>query len=171
MRSTGGSDNWRTPAYLWRWIAERWSPDVDLCASEKDHKCVTWTGDLADFARCGTYIQDAVGFCNPPYSRIAELTPHLLTCLDRGVCRKIVLLIPAGRTEQTWFGDLLDRTTEIVYLSPRVEFENPGPEILPLLPDFPGKPPEFASPNHCSMIMVLERVAGPEKRVTQEVVR
>lgn len=71
----------------------------------------------ADNAKCGTYFtitdnglyRDWSGhtvWCNPPYSRIR---PWVSKAWDSHlVCPAIVLLLPANRTEQGWWQDLVE---------------------------------------------------------------
>lgn len=66
---------------------------------------------------------------NPPYSDCAAWTRKALA--ERAGCERIVLLLPANRTEQTWWQELLepgrlDGSIRVYFLAGRRRFDRPG---------------------------------------------
>ncbi len=98
-------------------LHERFAFTVDVAASAENHKCVPYYTQQ----NCGlraTWDGERV-YCNPPYSNIrawvekaeSEITAEL-----------IVMLLPANRTEQGWWQDLVEPHRDRLVSRLRVEF-------------------------------------------------
>lgn len=73
-------------------------------------------------------------WCNPPYSDIRTWVEKAWEQAERA--ELIVMLLPANRTEQGWWQDLieparLERVLEVEFLRGRMRFERPGAVIGP----------------------------------------
>ena len=68
-------------------------------------------------------------WCNPPYS---DIRPWVQKAHSQAkFCRTIAMLLPANRTEQAWWQDLIepgrhDGTLEVFFLRGRRRFDRPG---------------------------------------------
>jgi phage N-6-adenine-methyltransferase len=114
-----GSDEWRTPGWLFAYAQRRWGPfGIDLAASAANAQCPVWVG--VD----GPHGVDPKGtaWCNPPFS---EIEPFVLWAMQRRKERRTVLLVPANRTEQAWFQASIQHASELVWLAPRVAYVDP----------------------------------------------
>ncbi|HEY1956732.1 MAG TPA: DNA N-6-adenine-methyltransferase [Polyangiaceae bacterium] len=125
------------PAELLELTDDRWTPralfeglrvpfTIDVAASEKNTKCERFFDRAAD-----GLIQSWAGeivWCNPPYSNIGAWLEKGHVEMARG-CRRVTYLLPANRTEQTWWHDFVEpwRDDELgietVYIKGRVRFE------------------------------------------------
>lgn len=116
-----GCDDWRTPPWLYRWACDRWgTPAVDLAASEANHLAPLWYGRGSPFGEDGLRadVGMELAWCNPPFS---DIGPWVELCSRR----PSIMLLPANRTEQPWWGLAVACATEIVWLRPRVAYIDP----------------------------------------------
>jgi phage N-6-adenine-methyltransferase len=93
-----------TPSALFAPLQARFGFTLDAAASAENARCPTYfTIDDDGLA------QDWSGhrvWCNPPYSRIR---PWVRKAWDESVaCPVIAMLLPANRTEQTWWQELVE---------------------------------------------------------------
>lgn len=85
-------------------LHERFAFTVDVAASERNAKCERYyTPDDDGLAQ--PWDGESV-WCNPPYSAIAPWIRKAWAEWARARC--IVMLLPANRTEQTWWMDLVE---------------------------------------------------------------
>lgn len=115
-----GCDDWRTPPWLYRWAEREWGPfSCDLAASAENHLCPVWYGKGSPHGENGLAASwSGVAWCNPPFSNIA---PWVELCH----CRPAVILVPANRTEQEWWGRAMAWATERVWIAPRIPYVDP----------------------------------------------
>lgn len=100
------TDDRRTPAAIFDPLhaVHGFTLDVAACADnakcrrffdlEADGLAQSWAGEVA--------------WCNPPYSALYAWTAKALVEVAWGECPKVVLLLPANRTEQAWWQDLIE---------------------------------------------------------------
>jgi phage N-6-adenine-methyltransferase len=107
-------------------IAEVDKFDLDVAASDENAKAEHY------------YTVDRNGltrpwwgrvWCNPPYSDCGVWVAK--AHYERHLARKIVMLLPANRTEQRWWQEgvephRLDGTLEVFFLAGRRRFDRPG---------------------------------------------
>src|SRR5258705_8343867 len=79
--------------------------DLDVAASARNAKC----------ARYFTVVDDGLTqhwadkvWCNPPYSDCRSWVEKAWASWRNGDCSAIVMLLPANRTEQAWWQDLIE---------------------------------------------------------------
>jgi phage N-6-adenine-methyltransferase len=110
-------------------LHERFQFTLDVAASDSNHKlpryCTIERSGLAE-----SWVGERV-YCNPPYSDVRpwiEKAWH-----EAGGAQLIVMLLPANRTEQSWWQELIEPrrdqpgsrlTTE--FLPGRIRFLKPG---------------------------------------------
>lgn len=121
-----------TTAETMAWCKERagvpvW--DLDVAADEESH----WSGIWYDIERNGL-VREWSGrvWCNPPYSDIEPWVKKAWLEYRRGDCDVIAMLLPANRTEQPWWQDLVEDQRDMGlglrthFLPGRVRFGHPG---------------------------------------------
>lgn len=116
---------------------DRWTPralfdglripfTVDVAASAANTKCERYYDRAAD-GLSQSWVGE-IAFCNPPYSNIEPWIAKGHVEMARG-CRRITYLLPANRTEQPWWHDLIepwrddDLGIQTAYIKGRVRFE------------------------------------------------
>lgn len=106
------SDEWETPQDLFDRLDAEFHFDLDVCATDDNHKC----------AKYYTLKQDGLSqewhgtvWCNPPYSNIKEWAK---ACYEYG---NAVMLVPS-RTDTKWFHDYVYNKSEIRFIKGRLKF-------------------------------------------------
>ena len=113
-------------------LNDRFRFTVDAAASEANAKCPKyWT------ATENGLLQEWAGqrvYCNPPYSNVR---PWIEKAWQERLAEISVLLLPANRTEQPWWQDLIepfrDRTGSVLateFIKGRTRFLKPGAEEI-----------------------------------------
>ena len=125
----------------------------------------------ADNAKCAQYYtidddglsQPWTGrvWCNPPYS---DIRPWVQKAWDSPDASLIVMLLPANRTEQGWWQDLIEPQRlggriRVEFLRGRLRFDRPGVEI-----GSKGDRPPFGC---CLVIWDRHRAAAGDATDTQ----
>ncbi len=101
--------------------------DLDVAACEESHKAPAYYS-VAENGLAQPWFGRV--FCNPPYSNIADWVRKAWYEWPR--CERIVMLIPANRTDQPWFQQLVepyrDRGVGLStrFLAKRTRFGHPG---------------------------------------------
>lgn len=96
------TDDRRTPADVFDPLHAEHGFTIDVAASRANTRCSRYFDIEADgLAQPWT---DEVAWCNPPYSNLAAWVRKALYEVQHG-CRKVVMLLPANRTEQAWWQD------------------------------------------------------------------
>lgn len=96
---------------------ERFNFTVDVAASERNHKLARYH-TAEDCGLRATWARERV-YCNPPYSNIR---PWVEKAHAERMADLIVLLLPANRTEQGWWHDLVEPFRDRTGSRLRVEF-------------------------------------------------
>lgn len=155
-------------------LEARFGPfDLDVAAAEHNAKCPHWYGRAEDGL---TQPWRGQVWCNPPYSDIGAWVAkaweewhgsappgppreHYIQHACDGAPYRIVMLLPANRTEQAWWQDLVephlrarrpDFTVE--FLRGRMRFDRPGAVIGPK-----GDRPPFG----CALLIWCSDPLGP----------
>ena len=121
-----------TPQWLFDELNAAHRFTLDAAANSSNAKC----GRFYDLAADGLK-QDWSGesvWCNPPYSAIPAWVAKARAEVQSG-CRRVVMLLPANRTEQRWwqqhiepFRDLPGSGVSVRFLARRLNFGVPGNE-------------------------------------------
>ncbi len=126
-------DDRATPPEVFGPLQDRFGFTVDAAASAANAKCERfWTVDDDGLAQ--PWIGERV-FCNPPYSfpNIPAFVAKAWQEWKDGGPGLIVMLVPANRTEQVWwqemiepYRDLPDSDLHVEFLPSRMRFLTPG---------------------------------------------
>lgn len=113
------TDQWETPADLFKKLNDEFHFTLDPCADESNHKCEKYftkeqNGLIQDWS------QDVV-FCNPPYGRnIGEWVKKAFESVSSHT-HTVVMLLPA-RTDTKWFHNYIYHKAEIRFIRGRLKF-------------------------------------------------
>jgi phage N-6-adenine-methyltransferase len=114
-----------TPAVLWDPLMERFGFTIDVAASRHNTKLPRFF-TLEDDGLAQRWAGERV-WCNPPYSNIRPWIEKAWR--EWGDADLIVMLLPANRTEQTWWQELVeplrDGDLHVEFLAGRVKFDMP----------------------------------------------
>ena len=90
------SDQWQTPDWLFQELNNEFHFDIDLCATEDNHKCKNWCHDYLAFE-----ARDLAPTCfmNPPYS---NPKPFIEKAWEDSKHCKIVCLVKCDPSTQWW---------------------------------------------------------------------
>lgn len=106
---------------------------VDVAAAAHNTKCPRYYDRSVDGLR-QSWADEAV-WCNPPYSSIAPWVAKAWG--EHHHARVIVMLLPANRTEQTWWQDLVEPHRDrpgspltVSFLRGRIRFLKPGRQTI-----------------------------------------
>jgi phage N-6-adenine-methyltransferase len=102
---TDGVDDRRTPRSLFDHLHERFRFTVDAAASADNALLPRFWTKGADALRLD-WTGERV-WCNPPYSAIPDWVTKASTEAAYG-CPLVVMLLPADRTEQPWWQDMIE---------------------------------------------------------------
>ncbi len=149
---------------------DRWTPQwfvdslgiaftLDVAASEANHKAPRWF-DLAHNGLSQSWAGETC-FCNPPYSHITPWVAKAHEEMAAG-CKLIAMLLPATRTEQTWWQDYVepyrDRRLglETRFIRRRLRFECATGPIMPDVGSMGGKKnPRTAQPPFGNVLLLF----------------
>ena len=112
------SDEWETPQDLFNKLDDEFHFNLDVCASEQNHKCKMYYTKLDDGLK--QYWSYCNVWCNPPYSDIKSWAKK---CSEhKGLA---VMLLPA-RTDTKWFHEYCYNkpNVEIRFIKGRLKFNN-----------------------------------------------
>lgn len=105
---------------------------IDVAASAQNAKCARYYDRPAD-GLAQSWANEAV-WCNPPYSSIGPWVAKAWAAHHHA--RVIVMLLPANRTEQAWWQDLVEPHRDrpgspltVGFLRGRVRFLKPGQTV------------------------------------------
>jgi len=115
---SSNSDEWATPQKLFDDLNNEFDFELDVCATEENHKCPEYF----------TKEQDGLSknwggkriWCNPPYSQIEKWVEKAFreTRTDRTI---VVMLIPS-RTDTRYFHNYIYQRSEIRFVKGRLKF-------------------------------------------------
>jgi phage N-6-adenine-methyltransferase len=100
--------------------------DLDVAASSDNHKAVHYYDQETDGLANRWY---GVVWCNPPYSQCRAWVQKAHAESDH--CQTIAMLLPANRTEQRWWQELVEPhrrrgELDVYFLAGRRRFDRPG---------------------------------------------
>lgn len=110
-------------------LNQRYRFTLDVAASATNAKCPRYF-DIEKDGLAQPWAGERV-WCNPPYSNVRPWIEKAWAEQGGGV-RVIVMLLPANRTEQSWWQDLVeprrdtDRRFTVEFLPGRIRFLRPG---------------------------------------------
>lgn len=120
-------DDRGTDPVLFARLTERFSFDIDVAASNANAKCERYFTRETD-----GLAQPWAGrvWCNPPWSTLRPWVEKAWREWDAGRVDAIVMLLPANRTEQTWWQDLVEPRRDRPGSPLRVEFMPGRPRFV-----------------------------------------
>lgn len=107
-------------------LHERFKFTIDVAASPHNKKCRRFYSEKTD-GLVRSWAGERV-WCNPPYS---DIRPWVEKAMESGA-ELVVMLLPANRTEQGWWQDLIEPTRDrdggprVEFLRGRMRFINRG---------------------------------------------
>lgn len=114
-------------------LDERFGFTVDVAASERNAKCERFY-TLTDDGLAQSWADESV-WCNPPYSDIAPWVRKAWA--EHRHARAVVLLVPANRTEQSWWQGMVEPYRDrpgsplrVEFIAGRLRFVRPGQSRL-----------------------------------------
>lgn len=128
-------DDRRTPAEVYEAWNAKHRFTLDAAASEANTKCARFFS-IEDSGLVGSWAGERV-WCNPPFSDCAGWVAKAWDEMRTG-CELVVMLLPANRTEQRWWQQLVEpyRDREplerehvrltVMFLAGRIRFDRPG---------------------------------------------
>ena len=118
------SNEWATPQDLFAVLNREFNFDVDVAASEHNHKCTTyWTKDddaLGLKWSAPWYPGGGRFWCNPPYGR--SIDKWVRKCYRESKRGALVVALLFSRTDTAWFQDYCMMATEIRLIRGRLKF-------------------------------------------------
>lgn len=123
---TSNTPEWGTPQAFFDELNKEFHFDLDVAASDENHKCARYytkeADGLANLSHWGGQV-----WCNPPYGR--EIGKWVKACAEYG--GPSVMLLPA-RTDTRWFHDYIygNPRAEIRFIKGRLKFndgDSPAP--------------------------------------------
>lgn len=99
-------DDRRTPREIFDPLNEEFGFTLDAAASENNKLCQCYW-DLRSSGLDNSWYSYNV-WCNPPYSDIRPWVEKAWKEIEAYPARVIVMLLPANRTEQRWWQDLVE---------------------------------------------------------------
>lgn len=127
------TDDRRTPDELWVPLNKQHRFTLDAAATEQNTKCAQFCRDGLTESWAGHSV-----WCNPPYSDVGSWVEKASEEILNG-CESIVMLVPANRTEQSWWQELVEPyreggsaegaapiTLRVRFLRGRQRFNRPG---------------------------------------------
>ena len=116
---TSNTPEWGTPQALFDELDREFHFDLDIAASDDNHKCAKYYTKKTDgLAHQGDWAGTV--WCNPPYGREIGKWVEACSKYTGGTC---VMLLPA-RTDTKWFHDYIykDKRVEIRFIPGRLHF-------------------------------------------------
>ena len=137
----------RTPPSLFKKLDDRFHFYVDAAASKDNHLCdMHMSQELPDYPTDKGNIGNALTkidwtprcftfYCNPPYSRgwIEKFCKKAYEESLKGAT--VVMLLPAD-TSTKYYRDYCTKASEIIFIQPRVHFNNPDGTRMEGAPQF-----------------------------------
>lgn len=155
-------DDRGTPLDLFMAYDRMWHFTVDVAAAAHNTKCERFYDKDAD-GLAQSWADETV-WCNPPYSDIRPWVAKAWA--ECPTANGIVMLLPANRTEQTWWQDLVeghrDHPTSplrVHFLPGRIRFLKAGAERVGA-----NERPPFGS-----VVLTWERHAPIDSAITDEI--
>lgn len=115
---SNNSDEWSTPQGLFDELDSEFHFDLDVCATDENHKCEQYYTIKDDGLKMEWGGHRA--FCNPPYSQIGKWVEKAFR-ESKNDNTVIVLIIPA-RTDTKYFHNYIWNRSEIRFIRGRLRF-------------------------------------------------
>lgn len=112
-----GTDNWSTPDPIFQKLHEEFNFNLDVCASDWNHKCENYFTEKDDAL---TKDWEGVFWMNPPYSCVGKWVEYAYYQVEKG--NMGVCLIPS-RTETKYFHNFC-LPHELRFVQGRIHFFN-----------------------------------------------
>ena len=142
-------DSWSTPDYIFEWLDNIFGFDVDLAASDSNHKTPYYLDIDNDALEHDWHFFGDTGFLNPPYSSIKPWVARAVKEQAKGFIT--VMLIPTPNGE-SYYKDIFENASEIIYINGRVAFIGAN-----------GKPKSGNTRGSC--VVVFGRLKGNPKLI------
>lgn len=112
-------DDWETPPELYAALDAEFSFNLDVAASDANHKCAAYYTKETDglSKNWGGYTV----FCNPPYGNAIKRWVRKAYEEAKKPGTTVVMVLPA-RTDTGWFHDWILGTAEIRFIRGRLRF-------------------------------------------------
>jgi len=118
------STQWETPQAFFDGLNEEFHFTLDLCASPENHKTERYYKANEDTLDNSTYITGETVWMNPPYDKDLWKWVRMAYRLSR--CNIVVLLMPANKTDQSFWHEWAIQAAEIRYVIGRLHFVKNG---------------------------------------------
>ncbi len=125
-KSNKGYDFWATPQSLFDQLNEEFNFDLDVCASEDNHKCANYYDKQTDGLK---QKWEGTCWCNPPYGR-SEIDKWMKKAYESSLEGAIVVCLIPSSTDTRWWHDFVMQG-EIRFIKGRVKFEIAGRDTSP----------------------------------------
>lgn len=112
---TSNTPEWETPQDFFDKLNEEFHFDLDVCATDENHKCDKYYTKEQDGLAMQSEWKGTV-WCNPPYGR--EIGKWVKACAEYS---NAVMLLPA-RTDTKWFHDYIYGKAQIRFIKGRLKF-------------------------------------------------
>lgn len=126
---TKNSDSYGTPQWLFDFLDQEYEFDIDLCASDINHKCDSYFTIENNALEKSWSFYGSVGFCNPPYSRGLKEKFLNVARKEMDLGFSTVFVIPADVSNVYWRDLIIPFATKISIITGRVKFNNPHTDI------------------------------------------
>lgn len=110
------TDDWETPQAFFDEVNAEFNLNLDVCATDLNHKCDTWLTKESDGLKSDWYGWRC--WMNPPYGREIGNWVKKASEARGGV---VVCLLPS-RTDTRWFHDYIYNKAEIRFIKGRLKF-------------------------------------------------
>lgn len=112
---SSNTDLWSTPQDFFDKIQSEFMLDVDICATDENHKCSSWFTKEIDGLSRNWWPSRC--WMNPPYGR--EIVKWVKKASESNTL--VVALLPA-RTDTAWFWNYVQGKAEIRFVRGRLKF-------------------------------------------------
>ena len=126
-------DDRHTPRALFDALQDEHRFTLDAAASANNALCPRFF-DLASNGLAQSWAREVV-WCNPPYSNLKDWVEKAIReTREPGGARRVVMLLPANRTEQRWWQEWIEPVRDrggpirTRFLQGRISFGKPGNE-------------------------------------------
>jgi phage N-6-adenine-methyltransferase len=122
----------RTPLSLFNKLDARFNFTIDCAADATNHLCPIW---YHDFFKEDIHFGKGVAWCNCPYSR-GSIDRFIKKCYEESLLGATVVMLLPSDTSTKYFRDYCMKASEIIFIQPRVKFNNPDGTGMPNSPKF-----------------------------------
>ena len=122
----------RTPLSLYNKLDARFHFTVDCAADATNHLAPIW---YHDFFREDIHIGKNAAWCNPPYSP-GSIMPFVKKCYAESLVGATCVMLLPSDTSTHYFRDYCMKASEIIFIQPRVHFNNPDGTPMKGAPKF-----------------------------------